>query len=208
MSGNFEIIAVSRSDTGKGASRRLRKTGMVPGIVYGGDKDPEMISVSHNELVHQLENEAFYSHILSLKVDGSEQSVVLKDLHRHPAKPFVMHLDLQRVSADEKIKMHVPLHFLNEGKAVGVKAGGKLSHTITDVEVTCLPKDLPEFIEVDVMEMNIGDSLHLSDIKLPAGVDLPQLALGEDHDAPVVAIHAARVSAEDDDAGEEEAGEE
>jgi large subunit ribosomal protein L25 len=205
MSVNFEIEAVSRSDGGKGASRRLRKTGMVPGVVYGAGKDPEMISVQHNELIHQLENEAFYSHILTLNVAGNKQKVVLKDLQRHPAKPFVMHLDLQRVSEEDKIKMHVPLHFLNESKAVGVKAGGKLSHAISDVEVICLPKDLPEFIEVDVMEMQVGDVIHLSDINLPQGVELPQLALGEDHDLPVVTIQAARGGSSEDEEGGEEA---
>jgi len=173
MSVSFELEAVSRSDTGKGASRRLRKTGMVPGIVYGAGKDPEM-------------------------------------MHRHPAKPFIIHLDLLRVSDDEKIKMHVPLHFLNETKAVGVKAGGQLSREITDVEVSCLPKDLPEFIEIDVMDLNIGESIHLSEIKLPEGVEILQLGLGEDHDSAVVAIHAVRGSAEDEEDGaasEEEGGE-
>jgi len=210
MSVSFELEAVSRSDTGKGASRRLRKTGMVPGIVYGAGKDPEMISVAHNELIRHLDHEAFYSHILTLNVDGNAQNVVLKDLHRHPAKPFIIHLDLLRVSDDEKIKMHVPLHFLNETKAVGVKAGGQLSREITDVEVSCLPKDLPEFIEIDVMDLNIGESIHLSEIKLPEGVEILQLGLGEDHDSAVVAIHAVRGSAEDEEDGaasEEEGGE-
>lgn len=204
MSESFELNAVSRSDTGKGASRRLRKTGMVPGIVYGAGKDPEMVSVEHNELVHHLENEAFYSHILTLSVDGKNQKVVLKDLHRHPAKPFVMHLDLLRINEDDKIKMHVPLHFINEGKAVGVKAGGSLSHSVTDVEIICLPKDLPEFIEVDVLNMDIGDTIHLSQIVLPEGVEIPQLALGEDHDAAVVVVNAARGGSGDEDEGSAE----
>ena len=212
MSVSFELSAIARSDTGKGASRRLRKEGMVPGIVYGAGKDPEMISVAHNVLIQHLDHEAFYSHILSLDVDGNKQNVVLKDLHRHPSKPFILHMDLLRVKDDEKIKMHVPLHFINETKAVGVKEGGKISHSINDVEISCLPKDLPEFIEVDVMEMQVGDALHLSDIKLPDGVEIPQLGLGEDHDLAVVAIHAARGGAEEDaeeaTSGEEEAGEE
>ena len=207
MSISFELDAVSRGDTGKGASRRLRKEGMVPGIVYGAGKDPEMISVAHNILIQHLEHEAFYSHILSLNVNGAKQSVVLKDLHRHPAKPFILHLDLLRVSADEKIKMNVPLHFLNEDKAVGVKEGGTISHTVNDLEISCLPKDLPEYIEVDVAKMEIGDSLHLSDIVLPEGVEIPQLGLGEDHDLPVVAIHAARGGADDaEEAPEDEEG--
>lgn len=207
MSLSFELDAVSRSDTGKGASRRLRKTGMVPGIVYGAGKDPEMISVAHNILLQHLDHEAFYSHILTLNVDGSAQKVVLKDLHRHPSKPFIMHLDLLRVRDDEKIKMHVPLHFLNEDKAVGVKAGGKISHAIVDLEISCLPKDLPEYIGIDVAEMDIGDALHLSDIKLPEGVEIPQLGLGDDHDLPVVSISAIRGGQAADDEGEAEAEE-
>ncbi len=206
MSVSFELEAVSRSDTGKGASRRLRKTGMVPGIVYGADKDPEMIAVAHNELIQHLDHEAFYSHVLALKVDGNTQSVVLKDLHRHPSKPFILHLDLLRVSDNEKIKMHVPLHFLNETKAVGVKAGGLLSREITDVEISCLPKDLPEYIEVDVKDLDVGESIHLSEIKLPDGVEVLQLGLGEDHDVAVVAIHAARGSKDADDDGAEADG--
>lgn len=203
MSISFELDATSRSDTGKGASRRLRKTGMVPGIVYGAGKDPEMISVAHNILLQHLEHEAFYSHILTLNVDGKSQKVVLKDLHRHPAKPFIIHMDLLRVSDSDKIKMHVPLHFLNEARAVGVKAGGMLSKEITDVEIQCLPKDLPEYIEVDLADLDIGQAVHLSDISVPAGVELLQLALGEDHDASVAAIHAAKGSKGDEDTAEE-----
>jgi large subunit ribosomal protein L25 len=203
MSISFELDATARSDTGKGASRRLRKTGMVPGIVYGAGKDPEMISVAHNILLQHLDHEAFYSHILTLNVDGKSQNVVLKDLHRHPAKPFILHLDLLRVSDTDKIKMHVPLHFLNETTAVGVKAGGNLSKEVTDVEVQCLPKDLPEYIEVDLAKLNIGEAIHLSDINLPEGVELLQLALGEDHDTSVASIHAARGSKSDSEESEE-----
>jgi large subunit ribosomal protein L25 len=176
---------------------------MVPGIVYGAGKDPEMISVAHNILLQHLEHEAFYSHILTLNVDGKSQKVVLKDLHRHPAKPFIIHMDLLRVSDSDKIKMHVPLHFLNEARAVGVKAGGMLSKEITDVEIQCLPKDLPEYIEVDLADLDIGQAVHLSDISVPAGVELLQLALGEDHDASVAAIHAAKGSKGDEDTAEE-----
>ena len=208
MSISFELNAESRNDTGKGASRRLRKEGKVPGIVYGAGKDPEMITVEHNILQQNLEHEAFYSHILTLNVDGSAQKVVLKDLHRHPAKPFVLHLDLLRVSDDEKIKMHVPLHFLNEATCKGVKAGGKLSREIVDVEVQCLPKDLPEFIEIDLADLEIGAAIHLSQINLPDGVEILQLGLGEDHDIAVVAVQAARGSKGDDEESEEGASEE
>ena len=205
MSVDFELNAVSRSDTGKGSSRRLRKTGMVPGIIYGAGKDPEMISVAHNILIQHLDHEAFYSHILSVNVDGKTQSVVLKDLHRHPAKPFILHLDLLRVSDTDKLKMNVPFHFINESTSLGVKAGGLVSHSVSDVEVSCLPKDLPEFIEVDVADLGLGESIHLSQITLPEGVEVPQLALGEDHDMTVVAIHAPKVASESEDEAEADA---
>jgi len=190
----YELIAESRSDTGKGASRRLRRTGMVPGIVYGAHKDPEMIAVGHNALLRHLEHEAFYSHVLTLKVGDVESKVVLKDLQRHPAKPFVMHADFQRVSADEKLRMTVPLHFINEGSSLGVKAGGQVSHNLTEVEVACLPKDLPEFIAVDMAEMDVGDILHLSELPLPEGV---ALAHAPDPDVPVVIIHTGHIGGEE-----------
>ncbi len=209
MQENFEIVAVARNDAGKGASRRLRRTGMVPGIIYGGDTDPVMVATKHNELIQHLEHEAFYSHILTVKVDGKAEKVVLRDLQRHPAKPFVTHFDLQRVSAKDPIKMNVPLHFVGEDVAPGVKAGGDVSHVMTDVEVICLPKDLPEYVEVDVSGMEIGDMIHLSELKLPAGVELT-LPTDEEHDQPVVSLHAPRVAEEEDEgeAAADEAGEE
>jgi large subunit ribosomal protein L25 len=190
----FELIAESRSDTGKGASRRLRRLGMVPGIVYGGHQDPQTIAVGHNALLRHLEHEAFYSHVLTLKIGDLESKVVLKDLQRHPAKPFVMHADFQRVSANEKLRMMVPIHFINESSSMGVKAGGQISHNLTEVEVTCLPKDLPEFIAVDVAEMGLGEILHLSELPLPEGV---ALAHAPDPDVPVVIIHAAHIGGEE-----------
>ena len=198
MADTLTIIAQSRSDSGKGASRRLRRTGLVPGIIYGTGSDPQSISVTHNDLAHQLENEAFYSSILSVEVDGKAQKVVLKDLQRHPARPFIMHLDLLRISSKETIKMSVPLHFMGEEEAPGVKEGGTASHHFTEVEISCLPANLPEYIDVDVSSMEIGDAIHLSQIKLPKGVELPVLALGEDHDTAVVAILAARVEVEEE----------
>ena len=192
MQETFELKAQARSDMGKGASRRLRRAGQVPGIIYGGEKDPELISLAHNELVLHLENEAFYSHILTVKSPSGEQKVVLKDVQRHPAKPFILHIDLLRVKASEKLKMQIPLHFIGEDKAPGVKQGGVVSHNIVDVEVSCLPGDLPEFIAVDVSGMDIGDSLHLSDIVLPSGVELTALQQGPENDATVVGIAAAR----------------
>jgi large subunit ribosomal protein L25 len=192
MAISFELNAEPRTDTGKGASRRLRHAGKIPAIMYGGNKDPEALTLNHNEVIRNLEHEAFYSHILTIKIGGSETRAVLRDLQRHPSKPFIQHMDLQRVSETEKIRMHVPLHFLGEEVAPGVKAGGMVSHEIIEVEVECLPKDLPEYIEVDISGMGVGDSLHLSDLAIPRGVDLLELARGEGHDLGVVSIHAKR----------------
>jgi large subunit ribosomal protein L25 len=205
MQENFEIIAVSRSDQGKGASRRLRREGMVPGIIYGGGRDPEMFATRHNELIQHLEREAFYSHILTVKVDGKGQKVVLKDLQRHPSKPFVVHVDLLRVAEGDRIKMHVPLHFINEATSPGIKAGGQISHTMTDVEVICAAQDLPEYIEVDMGSMNVGDIVHLTDLRLPEGVALVALSHGDpaEHDAAVVSIHAPRGGVDVEAGGEE-----
>jgi large subunit ribosomal protein L25 len=192
MAISFELNAEPRTDTGKGASRRLRHAGKIPAIMYGGNKDPESLTLDHNEVIRNLEHEAFYSHILTIKVGGTETRAVMRDLQRHPSKPFVQHMDLQRVSESEKIRMHVPLHFMGEETAPGVKAGGMVSHEIIEVEVECLPKDLPEYIEVDVSGLNVGDSLHLSDLVMPAGATLLELARGEGHDLGVVSIHAKR----------------
>ncbi len=209
MQDDFEIEAVSRSDQGKGASRRLRREGLVPGIIYGGGKDPEMFATKHNELLQHLDHEAFYSHILTVKVDGRVQKVVLKDLQRHPAKPFVNHVDLLRVAETDRIKMQVPLHFLSEDKAPGVKAGGQVSHTMNDVAVICEAKDLPEYIEVDMGTMELGDILHLSDLQLPQGVVLEAFSHGdvEEHDAPVVSIQVPRGGEEAAEGEGEEEGE-
>ena len=189
MSVNFDVIAQPRTEAGKGASRRLRRAGLVPAIVYGAHRDPEMVTISHNELIKHLEHEAFYSHVLDLQVGAETTKVVLKDMQRHPAKPFVLHVDFMRVSQDEKLRMVVPIHFLNEDKCKGIKIGGQASHNITEVEIVCLPKDLPEFIGVDISEMEIGAILHLSELPLPAGV---ALAHAPDPDEPVIVIHGAR----------------
>jgi large subunit ribosomal protein L25 len=201
MSVSFDVTAMPRGDMGKGASRRLRRDGLVPAIIYGGHKDPEMISLAHNDVLKHLEHEAFYSHILNLKVGGTVTSVVLKDLQRHPAKPFVMHMDFLRVIQDEAIRMVVPIHFVNEETAKGVKMGGNVAHHITEVEITCLPKDLPEFIEVDMIDMEIGDIIHLSEVPMPAGVSL---AHAPDPDEPVVVMHGARLGGEAEEEGEGE----
>ena len=207
MSVDFELHAEPRDVVGKGASRRLRRQGWVPAVMYGGGKAPESLSLQHRELLKQLENEAFYSHILNVKLGSRTERVVLKDMQRHPFKPSIMHVDLQRVSADEKIRMQVPLHFINEETSPGVKQqGGAVSHLMMDVEISCLPKDLPEYLEVDLINMGLGESLHLSDIKLPDGVEIPQLAQGPEQDLPVANIHGRR--AEETEEGEGESGEE
>ena len=207
MAISFELNAEPRTDTGKGASRRLRRTGMVPAIMYGGGKDPESLMLSHNEVLWNLQHEAFYSHILTVKVNGNETRAVLRDMQRHPGKPLVMHMDLQRINEAEKLKMHVPLHFIGEDVAPGVKAGGLVSHELTEVHIECLPKDLPEFIEVNISGMEIGDALHLSDLRVPESVALLDLARGEGHDLAVVSLHVKRVVEEIEEVPAAEAAE-
>jgi large subunit ribosomal protein L25 len=202
MSANFEITAEARTDTGKGASRRLRRSGQVPGIVYGAHKEPSMISLMHHEMAHALENEAFYSSLLTLKIGKKKETVVLKDLQRHPAKPFILHMDFQRVQADEKLRLHVPIHFVNEETCPGIKSGGQASHVMADLEISCLPKDLPEFISIDMAQMEMGAVLHASEVTLPEGVELAGTDTGED---PIVlTIHATHRSADEGEGGEAE----
>ncbi len=211
MSESFIIEAEVRTDTGKGASRRLRHTDKVPAVLYGAGKDPVALTLSHNEMHHHLENEAFYSHILTINVGKKKEKAILKDLQRHPAKPRLMHVDFQRVDMKEKIRMHVPLHFMNEEDAPGVKAGGLVNHSATELHIVCLPKDLPEFIEVDLGELELDASLHVSDLTLPKGVESVDLGHGDDssHDHIVAAIHLPRaekaIDEEEDDAPEAEA---
>jgi large subunit ribosomal protein L25 len=204
MSESFVIEAEPRTDLGKGASRRLRREDKVPAILYGAGKEPVSLALQHNVLLHQLENEAFLSHILTVKVGGSEEQAIVKDLQRHPSKPRVLHVDFQRVSAKEKIRVSVPLHFINEDIAPGVKAGGLVSHSLTEVEVSCLPKNLPEFMEVDLAGVELDGILHMSDIKVPDGVELVELAHGGSHDQPIVSIHMARGGKETEEAEEAE----
>ena len=195
----FELGAELRNDMGKGASRRLRRAGKVPAILYGGDTAPQALSLGHNELLRRLEDEAFYSHILTIHIDGKAEQAVLRDLQRHPAKPVILHADLQRVKAGEKLRMQVPLHFIGADTSPGVKtSGGLFIHELNEVEIECLPKDLPEFIEVDVSTMNVSDHLHLSDLKLPKGVELPELHRGEGHDLAVAHIEPPRVLVEEE----------
>jgi large subunit ribosomal protein L25 len=191
MSGEFVLNAASRGDVGKGASRRLRQGTdfRVPAILYGADKPPQPLSLSHRELAKALENEGIFSHLITLNVDGAAEQVILKDLQRHPAKPRVMHADFQRVSKDRKIHVHIPLHFTNQDKCYGVKSqGGMVQHNANELYITCLPQDLPEFIEVDMTPYHVGQSVFISDLQLPAGVESMALLAGEDHDLPVATV--------------------
>ena len=191
MSTNFTINAKSREDTGKGASRRLRRlTGEVPAIIYGGKKDAEKISILHKDITKALENDAVYSSIISLSIDGKAEDTIIKDIQRHPAKQIILHMDFLRVSKTTKLQTRVPLNFINEDICVGVKLGGGLiAHTMTDIEVSCLPKDLPESIDVDMAEVDVGQIVHLSDLTLPDGVESVSLSQGADYDLTVATVN-------------------
>jgi len=201
MSDAFELEASSRTEVGKGASRRLRRLkGQIPGIVYGGKSEPTNIMLDHDDLWHHLENEAFFSHIINLKIDGQGQDVLLKDLQRHPAKNLVLHADFLRVDKTQSIVVNVPLHFINEETCIGVKIqGGRVSHNINELEIRCLPGDLPEFIEVDMQEVETGQVVHISDIKLPEGVESVALAHGSEHDLAVANVAAPKGGADEDE---------
>lgn len=186
----FELEAEFRDAYGKGASRRLRREGKVPAILYGGHLEARALTLNHQKLALMLENERFYSTILNLRVGQETQAAILKDVQRHPYKSAIVHIDFQRVEENEKIRIAIPLHFKNEAIAPGVKTqGGIVSHMRTEVEVTCLPKDLPEFIEVDLSGLELNESIHLSQLKVPDGVQLLEL---QREDAAVVAIHSPR----------------
>ncbi len=204
---NFIINAKTRSDTGKGASRRLRHTNAFPAVIYGGGVDPQSLTLSHNDIIKSLEDEAIYTSILTVNVDGTDNKAVIKDIQRHAYKPKVLHMDFQRVSDDEVIHMHVPIHFLDGENAPGVKAGGQMSQNLSDIEVSCMAKDLPEYIEINVSHMEIGDTLHISDLSLPEGVVSVELSHGADHDQPIIAIHKSRAMSEEDEESVSEAPE-
>ena len=196
MAEKYDLIAEFREDLGKGASRRLRRTGLVPAIIYGAGRPPRNLAFDHNKVLKELENEAFYSSILNIKVGDRSQAAVVKDIQRHPSKRQILHMDFQRIVEDEKIRMNVPLHIVGGDVAKGVKTGGgTVSQLANDVEVSCLPKDLPEFFEVDVSELDVNEMLHLSDIKVPEGVEIAALAQGPDHDLPIVSIQVLRAAA-------------
>ena len=184
----FEVVAQPRDALGTNASRRLRRTGNIPAILYGGGRDSIPIMIEENRIGKQLENEAFAAHVLTVKVGEEENQAVLKSVHRDPATERVLHMDFQRISASSEIHMHVPLHFVNEESCAGKRAGGIVTHLVVEVEVGCLPKDLPEYIEVDMAALDVGGSVHLSELVLPDGVRLMALAHNPDNDQPVVSV--------------------
>lgn len=209
----FTLDATIRTDMGKGASRRLRHEGKVPAILYGAGKEPVSLTLEHNKVIQAQEFEAFYSHVLTIVVDGKKVEALVKDMQRHPFKPKVTHIDFQRVVAGQALQTNVPLHFINEGEADSIKLeGGHAEHHMNDIEITCLPKDLPEFIEVDLLNVALGETLHISDLTLPKGVESVDLGKGEDHDLAVVTVKTAKgpaITEDDADAdseGESEAG--
>ena len=210
MSDNIVIQATTRTDLGKGASRRLRRiSGLMPAIIYGGKKKPESISIPHKDIIKAAENEALFSSVIDVDVEGKISHVIIKDLQRHPAKQIIQHVDFLRVDMKKALTVHVPLHFINEDKCHGVKMeGGRVQHSMVEIEVSCLPKDLPEYIEVDMEEAALGTIIHISDIKLPKGVESVALSHGEDHDLPVASIVAPKGGDELDDAAVEAAGDE
>ena len=194
MAHQFNLAAETRRDAGKGASRRLRREGKIPGIMYGGGEPPTGVAFDANALHRNMAEEAFLSSIISVALDGKQLQAVVRDYQPHPAKRAILHLDLQRVVATEKLRMTIPLHFINQEQSPGVKlGGGSVSHLLTELEVSCLPKDLPEYIEVDVGPMELNDMLHIRDLKLPSGVEVPGFEANTDSDLPVVHVHVLRV---------------
>ncbi len=203
---DFTVEAQAYTSKGTAAARRMRRTGRVPGIIYGGGNAPQGFSVDHDAFMHKLEHEAFYSHILTLNLDGQQQQVVLRGLQRHPARPRLLHVDFQRINPNEKIHMQVPLHFVGEANAPGVRIGGGLvSHLLSSIDVRCLPRDLPEYIEVDLSNLELNHSVHLSDLKLPAGVEIIALSHGAEHDLPVASVHGRGAETEAAEAAPEAA---
>lgn len=191
------IQATRRNVEGKGASRRLRRAASIPAIVYGGSAEPTPIQLDHEKIWLAQQNEWFYSSILTLEVEGKSEQVLLRDMQRHPFKQIIMHMDFQRVDANQALRVAVPLHFLNEDKSPAGKAADiVVLHELNEVTVSCLPKDLPEFIEIDLSNLSVGDIVHLSDLKLPEGVEIPELKLGKEHDVAVVIAKHGREEAE------------
>jgi large subunit ribosomal protein L25 len=214
MSDNILLNAEPRSDSGKGSSRRLRHQGMVPAIVYGGDNDPEQISIEHNKFLHELDHETIYTQVIDLRVGDNTEEVILRDLQRHPYKNRVLHADFYRIDKNTPIKIVVPIHVLNTEDSVGVREdGGMVTQVVTEIEIIALPKDLPEYLEIDVTNLHLGESLHLSDINMPEGVTLTAMMNIEetehdDHDLGIVSVVKTREEIIEDEAPEALEGEE
>jgi large subunit ribosomal protein L25 len=191
---DFELNAELRTDKGKGASRRLRrKADMIPAIIYGAGKKPLSLTLAHKDIHKACQNEAFFSRIITINAEGNSQQAIVKDLQRHPAKDRIMHADFLRIQMDQAITVEVPLHFMNEDICLGVRqGGGNISHIMTSLEISCLPGDLPEYIEVDIAELDLGDSIHISGLKLPKNLSIPALQQGADHDHVVVSVNAPK----------------
>ena len=190
----FNFTAEARADVGKGASRRLRHAGKFPAVIYGSTAEPRAVTLGQNAMAQLVAKEAFYTSILTIDVEGTEEKAIIKDMQWHPYKPIIMHMDLLRVDETTAIKLNVPLHFINQDNAPGVKAGGVASHILTSVEVSCVATNIPDFLEVDAGSLNVGDSVHLSDIVLPEGVSIVELTHGEGHDQAVVTVVGTRAS--------------
>ena len=206
MSEEFNLIAEMRDDQGKGASRRLRRQGKVPAIIYGAGREPRSLMFDHNKVLQQLEDPSFYSSILNIKVGDKSRAAIVKDIQRHPAKRRILHIDLQRIVEDEKIKMQIPIHYLGEEDAVGVKlGGGTVTKLMTELEISCLPKDLPEFLEVDISELELDQMLNVSDIKLPEGTEITELLI--EQNPAIVSIQEIKEIIEEDIEGEDTEGE-
>ena len=196
MSNVFEFVAESRGQSGKSAAKRARRIGNVPAVIYGGHQEPQMLVLNHNDVIKHLEHEAVYSHVLDVTVDGKTEKAILKGIQRKPAGSQILHMDFLRVDMSEAVKVHVPLHFTNEHTGIGGKKGGIAAHSMTDVEVSCLPSALPEYLEVSLETLDVGETLHLSDLVLPAGVSIVVLAQGAEHNLPVVSMMASKATKE------------
>jgi len=197
MSNVFEFVAESRGQSGKSAAKRARHIGNVPAVIYGGHQEPKMLMLNHNEVIKHLAHEAVYSHVLDVTVDGKTEKAILKGIQRKPAGVQILHMDFLRVDMTETVKVHVPLHFTNEHTGIGGKKGGIAAHSMTDVEVSCLPSALPEYIEVSLATLDVGETLHLSDLILPLGVSIVVLAQGAEHNLPVVSMMASKATKDD-----------
>jgi len=206
MADKLDLVAEFRTDTGKGSSRRLRRAGKVPAIIYGAGREPRSLTFNHNDLLKATDHESFFSSILNVQVGDNVRAAILRDIQVHPSKHQIMHIDLQRVVENQKIHMEVPIHYLNETTCVGVKiGGGTVQKTRTEVEVICFPRDLPEYLEVDLQNLEVDELLHLSDIKLPEGVELTDLIADPPRDEPIVSVHVLRGSVEDEQTAAPEA---